>query len=47
MPSTAIREVAILKETPYHPNVVRLLDVCCTQHKLFLVFEFVDSDLKK
>lgn len=46
VPSTAIREVAILKELD-HPNVVKLLDVCCTQNKLLLIFEFVDSDLKK
>ncbi|CAD7974342.1 unnamed protein product [Amoebophrya sp. A25] len=46
VPSTAIREVAILKEL-HHPNVVKLLDVCCTQNKLLLIFEYVESDLKK
>ena len=46
MPSTAIREVSLLKEL-HHPNVVRLLDVFCSLKKLYLIFEFVDNDLKK
>jgi len=46
VPSTAIREVSLLKEL-HHPNVVRLLDVCCSLKKLYLIFEFVDNDLKK
>jgi len=46
VPSTAIREIALLKELS-HENVVRLLDVFCSTTKLVLVFEFVESDLKK
>mmetsp|Transcript_68942 Transcript_68942/g.202377 ORF Transcript_68942/g.202377 Transcript_68942/m.202377 type:complete len:313 (+) Transcript_68942:88-1026(+) len=46
VPSTAIREIALLKELS-HPNVVRLLDVFCKPNKLVLVFEFVENDLKK
>mmetsp|Transcript_13329 Transcript_13329/g.29143 ORF Transcript_13329/g.29143 Transcript_13329/m.29143 type:complete len:319 (+) Transcript_13329:84-1040(+) len=46
VPSTAIREVALLKELS-HPNVVRLLDVLCSTTKLVLVFEFLEHDLKK
>lgn len=46
VPSTAIREIALLKELS-HPNVVRLLDVFCSTNKLVLVFEFVEDDLKK
>jgi serine/threonine protein kinase len=46
VPSTAIREVSLLKEL-HHPNVVRLLDVFCSLKKLYLIFEFVDNDLKK
>merc|ERR1719356_208663 len=46
VPSTAIREIALLKELS-HPNVVRLLDVFCKPNKLVLVFEFLDNDLKK
>mmetsp|Transcript_126681 Transcript_126681/g.366686 ORF Transcript_126681/g.366686 Transcript_126681/m.366686 type:complete len:317 (-) Transcript_126681:142-1092(-) len=46
VPSTAIREIALLKELS-HENVVKLLDVFCTTCKLVLVFEFVENDLKK
>lgn len=46
MPSTAIREIALLKELS-HENVVKLLDVFCSTKKLVLVFEFVQQDLKK
>jgi len=46
VPSTAIREVAVLKGAD-HPNIVKLLDVCCTPGKLFLVFEFIDLNLKQ
>lgn len=46
VPSTAIREVALLKELN-HQHVVKLLDVFCKPSKLVLVFEFLDNDLKK
>lgn len=46
VPSTAIREIALLKELA-HPNVVRLLDVFVKPNKLVLVFEFLENDLKK
>lgn len=46
VPSTAIREISLLKELN-HPNVVRLLDVVHADKKLFLVFEYLDRDLKK
>ena len=46
VPTTAIREIALLKELS-HPNVVRLLDVFCKPNKLVLVFEFLENDLKK
>jgi len=41
IPSTAIREISLLKELQ-HPNVVRLHDVIHSNKKLVLVFEFVD-----
>lgn len=46
IPSTAIREIAILKELD-NVNVVKLHDVMHSIKKLTLVFEFVDKDLKK
>jgi len=46
IPSTAIREISLLKELQ-HPNIVRLCDVIHTDHQLTLVFEFLDQDLKK
>jgi len=46
VPSTAIREIALLKELS-HVNVVKLLDIYCSSSKLVLVFEFLDQDLKK
>jgi len=46
VPSTAIREISILKELS-HDNIVQLLDVINVNCKLFLVFEFLDQDLKK
>lgn len=47
VPSTAMREISLLKELSSHPNVVYLYDVIHQQNKLYLVFEFVDQDLKK
>lgn len=47
VPSTAIREISLLKEMR-DPNIVRLLNIVHADgHKLYLVFEFLDLDLKK
>lgn len=48
MPSTTMREIAILKELD-HPNIIKLLNVkyLPNDKRLDLVFEFVDFDLKK
>ena len=44
--STAIREISILKQMK-HPNNVNLVDLIHGDKKLYLVFEFMDHDLKK
>jgi serine/threonine protein kinase len=46
IPSTAIREIAILKELR-HENIVRLMDMFCKPGELVLVCELADTDLKK
>merc|ERR1712029_900333 len=46
VPSTALREISLLKELD-HPNIVSLLDVIHDENKLFMVFEYLDKDLKK
>ncbi|KAH3765770.1 CMGC/CDK/CDC2 protein kinase [Pelomyxa schiedti] len=46
VPSTAIREIAILKDLR-HSNIVNLIDVVNDDSKLYLVFEFLDQDLKR
>lgn len=46
IPCTAVREISLLREL-HHPNIVRLHDILHTEKKLTLVFEYLDSDLKK
>eukprot|EP00047_Mylnosiga_fluctuans_P022273 m.117033 g.117033 ORF g.117033 m.117033 type:complete len:359 (+) comp9199_c0_seq1:263-1339(+) len=46
VPSTSIREISLLKELN-HPNIVQLLEIIHGENKLYLVFEFIDQDLKK
>eukprot|EP00850_Spirogloea_muscicola_P015906 SM000125S26111 [mRNA] locus=s125:288777:290905:- [translate_table: standard] len=46
VPSTAIREISLLKEMQHH-NIVRLQDVVHSDKRLYLVFEYLDLDLKK
>ena len=44
IPSSAIREIAILKELQ-HPNIIKLINVLYTDEKLTLVYDLLDSDL--
>ncbi|CAA2959096.1 cell division control 2 homolog A-like [Olea europaea subsp. europaea] len=46
VPSTTIREISLLKEMQ-HGNIVRLQDVVHSEKRLYLVFEYLDLDLKK
>ncbi|KAH8262925.1 hypothetical protein KR044_002208 [Drosophila immigrans] len=46
VPSTAIREISLLKELK-HPNIVCLEDVLMEENRIYLIFEFLSMDLKK
>lgn len=46
VPSTALREISILRELK-HPNIVDLKDVVCADNKLYLLFEYLEIDLRK
>lgn len=46
IPSTALREITILREL-CHSNIVELKDVVCEDNKLYLLFEFLDYDLRR
>jgi len=41
VPSTAIREITLLKELE-HPAVVQLLDVVHAEDRLYMVFEYLE-----
>lgn len=46
MPSTALREISILK-TSKHKNIIQLLDIVHKTESLVIVFELMDYDLMK
>uniref|UniRef100_A0A0X3PVC9 Cyclin-dependent kinase 1 n=1 Tax=Schistocephalus solidus TaxID=70667 RepID=A0A0X3PVC9_SCHSO len=46
VPSTAIREISLLKELS-HPNIVNLQQVIMERGRLYLVFEYLNVDLKR
>lgn len=46
VPSTAIREIALLKDLNHH-SIVQLYDVILADASLYMVFEYLDMDLKK
>ncbi|KAJ7885979.1 Pkinase-domain-containing protein [Mycena leptocephala] len=46
VPSTAIREISLLKELE-DDNIVRLFNIVHADQKLFLVFEYLEMDLKR
>ena len=49
IPSTAIREIAVLQELKEHPHIINLDQIVHGENKnrLFLVFEFFNQDMKK
>ena len=40
-----MREIALLREIK-HKNIVNLIDIVIENKKLFLVFEYLDKDVK-
>lgn len=46
IPSSSLREIAALKNLK-HPNILAMSEVIHTGTSIYLVFEFVDQDLKK
>lgn len=46
MPSTAIREISLLKDLEHHA-IVQLYDVVVSDASLYMVFEYLNMDLKK
>lgn len=46
VPSTAIREISLLKHLA-HANIVTLHDAIYQEGRLYLVFEYLDQDLKR
>ncbi|KAI5149450.1 hypothetical protein ENBRE01_0908 [Enteropsectra breve] len=46
IPATTIREVLILKNLK-HPSIINLMEVIHSDNKMYLVFEYIDTDLKK
>jgi hypothetical protein len=49
IPLTALREIVFLRKlnTYNHPNIVQLENVVMDNHRLYLVFELLDMDLKR
>lgn len=45
VPSSTLREIYMLKALK-HDHVVTLLDVACGRKRLYLIFEFLDCDLR-
>ncbi len=45
IPSTALREISLLKGLK-HPNIVDLKDIILDSTKIYLIFEFLNQDMK-
>lgn len=46
VPSTAMREISLLRELQ-HKSIVRLFDIVIVDNSLYMVFEYLNMDLKK
>ena len=49
IPSTAIREIAVLQELRNNPYIVNLKEIVhgLKKNRLFLIFEYFNQDMKK
>lgn len=45
IPATTIREISLLKILK-HPTIINLIDVIYSDKRLYLVFEYIDKDLR-
>ena len=45
-PLFSVREITLLKELK-HPNIVELMAICLESEKIYLVFEYMNMDLKQ
>ncbi|MCP9266462.1 Cyclin-dependent kinase 1 [Dirofilaria immitis] len=46
IPATTVREISLLHELQ-HPNIVSLNKVIFDEHQIYLIFEFVEMDLRR
>jgi serine/threonine protein kinase len=46
IPATTLREISALKQLK-HRNVVQLLDVILEERRIYLIFEYIENDLRK
>lgn len=46
VPSTAMREISLLKDLK-HPSIVQLYDVVVANESIYMVFEYLNMDLKR
>ena len=46
IPHTTIREISLLRDLK-HPNIVELQEIFISEHKIYLVFEFMEMDLSR
>lgn len=46
IPATTLREISALKQLK-HRNVVELLDIILEERKIYLIFEYIENDLRK
>jgi len=46
IPATTIREILLLKNLK-HPSIINLIEIIHNENKMYLVFEYIETDLKR